>query len=197
MDTTGEADVPARAGDRLRVFSAAIAAEDCARIVARGEARTLEPGALHNNATNDRFYDDHTRMTSVGWLTERDWIFELAKEFAERANEAWGFELTDAEHMQYAVYRRNDFFEWHRDMLRVRRGPIRKVSVVLQLSAPEQYRGGRLQFLDSDFGRLSPDAFMPQGSVAVFSSLLRHRVTPVKDGERRSLTVWFNGPPFR
>jgi PKHD-type hydroxylase len=119
------------------------------------------------------------------------------KSFADRVNGEWGFELNDADHMQYAVYRRHDFFEWHKDMLRARCGPIRKVSVVLQLSAPELYRGGRLQFLDNDFGRLSPDAFVPRGSVAVFSSLLKHRVTPIKDGERRSLTAWFKGPPFR
>ena len=194
----GEAPcVPAWATDRLHVFSAAVPAEVCDRIIACGDARTLERGPLHNNLTNERFYDAHVRMTSIGWLPERDWIFELVKGFADRVNDAWGFELNDADHMQYAVYRRNDFFEWHKDMLRVRNGPIRKVSVVLQLSAPEQYRGGRLQFLDDDFGSFTPEAFVPQGSVAVFASLLKHRVTPIKDGERRSLTAWFKGPPFR
>jgi PKHD-type hydroxylase len=189
--------VPARVADRLQIFPAAVPVEACERIVASGDASALEPGSLHNNLTNERFYDEHVRMTSVGWLRERDWIFEIAKGFADRANEAWGFELNDVDPMQYAVYRRNDFFEWHKDMLRVRSGPIRKVSVVLQLSAPEQYRGGRLQFLDSDFAPFTPEAFVPQGSVAVFASLLKHRVTPIKDGERRSLTVWFKGPAFR
>lgn len=195
--TGGEPCVPAWAADRLQVFPAAVPVDICERIVASGDARTLEPGPLHNNLTNERFYDAHVRMTSVGWLQERDWIFELAKSFADRANGAWGFELNDADRMQYAIYRRNDFFEWHRDMLRVRNGPIRKVSVVLQLSAPELYRGGRLQFLDADFGPFTPEAFVLQGSVAVFASLLKHRVTPIKDGERRSLTAWFKGPPFR
>jgi PKHD-type hydroxylase len=188
--------VPEWAADRLQVFSAAVPAEVCERIVAAGDSCTLEVGPLHHNGTNERFYDERIRMTSVGWLQE-PWIFELAKGFADRANGAWGFELNGADRMQYAVYRKHDFFEWHQDMLRVRYGPIRKVSVVLQLSAPEQYRGGRLQFLDSDFGPFTPETFVPQGSVAVFSSLLKHRVTPIKHGERRSLTVWFKGPPFR
>ncbi|MEQ1865243.1 MAG: 2OG-Fe(II) oxygenase, partial [Micropepsaceae bacterium] len=107
------------------------------------------------------------------------------------------FEIDDADQLQYALYRRNDFFECHTDMLRVRSGPIRKVSVVVQLSPPESYRGGRLEFLDDDFGVFKADGFVPQGSVAVFASLLKHRVTPVKEGERRSLTAWFKGPAFR
>ena len=60
-----------------------------------------------------------------------------------------------------------------------------------------RYRGGRLEFLDGDFGVFTAEAFAAQGSVAVFASLLKHRVTPVKDGERRSLTAWFKGPAFR
>jgi PKHD-type hydroxylase len=199
MDNSSGGDtvcVPAWAADRLEVFSAAVPAEVCEKITATGDTCTLESGPLHDNATNERFYDERIRMTSVGWLQE-PWILELAQGFADRANGAWGFELNDTDRMQYAVYRRHDFFEWHQDMLRVRHGPIRKVSVVLQLSAPEHYRGGRLQFLDSEFGPFTPEAFVPQGSVAVFSSLLKHRVTPIKDGERRSLTVWFKGPPFR
>ena len=97
----------------------------------------------------------------------------------------------------YAIYRRNDFFEWHKDMLRIRKSVIRKISVVLQLVSPENYRGGRLEFLDNDFGVFVPESFAAQGSVAVFASLLKHRVTPLKEGERRSLTAWFKGPPFR
>lgn len=198
MAQTEAADgVPAWIQDRLHVFSAAIPADICERIIACGDARALERGPLHDNRTNERFYDEHVRMTSIAWLPERDWIFDLVTDFKDRANSAWGFDLNDADHMQYAVYRRHDFFEWHKDMLRVRSGTIRKVSVVLQLSAPAQYRGGRLEFLDDDFGPFAPETFVPQGSVAVFASLLKHRVTPIKDGERRSLTAWFKGPPFR
>jgi len=191
------ASVPNWAADRLRIFPAAVAAPVCDRIMAYGGGHTLVPGPLHNNMTDERFYDAQIRMTSVGWIKTRDWIFDLVKGFADRVNDEWGFDLNDADHMQYAVYRRNDFFEWHKDILRVRHGTIRKVSVVLQLSAPDQYRGGRLQFLDDDFGQFTPDEFVPQGSIAVFSSLLKHRVTPIKEGERRSLTAWFKGPAFR
>lgn len=189
--------VPAWMEDRLRIFPAAVPAARCAAIIAQAGALAHEPGHLHNNSTGERFIDPHMRMTSVAWLTERDTTFELMQRFANEVNAAWNFDLTGADRLQYALYRRNDFFECHKDMLRVRSGPIRKISVVLQLSSPQDYTGGTLQFLDDDAGIVAPEAFAPQGSVAVFASLLKHRVTPVKQGERRSLTAWFKGPPFR
>lgn len=190
-------ELPDWIADRLCVYPEAVAGEVCAAIAGRGDALPTGPGPLHNNRTGERFYDAHVRMTSVGWMRERDWVFDLMQSFAAKANAVWGYDLTAADDVQYAVYRRNDFFECHKDMLRARGGLIRKVSVVLQLSAPESYRGGALQFFDDDFGLFAPDAFAAQGSVAVFSSLLKHRVTPIKEGERRSLTGWFKGPAFR
>jgi PKHD-type hydroxylase len=189
--------VPEWAADRLQVIPAAVAAATCARIIARGDTLELKPGSLYSNATGGRFYNPSFRLTSVGWLAERDWIYDLMYGYAEQVNRDWGFVLGDADHLQYAVYQKSDFFEHHKDMLRVRTGTIRKVSVVLQLDPPEAYRGGRLEFLDDDFGLFRVDAFAAQGSVAVFASLLKHRVTPIKEGKRRSLTAWFKGPPFR
>ncbi|MEQ1868221.1 MAG: hypothetical protein ABL996_26690, partial [Micropepsaceae bacterium] len=111
-----EAQVPEWAADRLRLFPAAVATEDCEKIIARGDALALVQGSLHSNRSGERFYDPQFRLTSIGWLKERDWIYDLVSSFGSRANAAWGFELNDADHLQYALYRRNDFFEWHQDM---------------------------------------------------------------------------------
>jgi PKHD-type hydroxylase len=192
-----DASVPAWALDRLRLFPGAISSGDCEKIVVAGDALALRQGALYNNDSGEQFYNPDVRLTSVGWLRERDWIYDLAHSFASQVNAEWGYDLNDADHLQYALYRKNDFFEWHKDMLRVRNATIRKVSVVVQLSDPADYRGGRLEFRDDDFGLFVAEAFVPQGSVAVFTSLLKHRVTPIKEGERRSLTAWFKGPAFR
>src|SRR6185436_8572463 len=131
-------EVPELALDRLRVFSAAVADDVCDRILGRCDELELGPGGLHNNETGARFYDEGIRITSVGWLKERDWIHDLLSSFADQVNADWAFDLTSTDPLQFALYRRFDFFEWHKDMLRERRGPIRKVSVVLQLSSPDQ-----------------------------------------------------------
>lgn len=189
--------VPDWLDDRLAVFPSAVAGDVCEQIVTLGKTLPEHPGPLYNEKTEERYFDPEVRLTNVAWFQPRDWVFELMRGFAMQANSRWGYDIDDADPMQYAIYRRNDFFEWHRDMLRIRKGAIRKLSVVLQLAPPQAYRGGRLEFLDNEFGVFVPDSFVAQGSVAVFASLLKHRVTPIKEGERRSLTAWFKGPPFR
>lgn len=197
MSGSAQNDVPEWARDRLVVFPAAVARATCETIIALGCARPLAQGPLYDEVKGERVFDPTVRLTSVGWFTEKDWVFDLMLDFAMRVNATWGFDITENDPMQFAVYRRGDFFEWHKDMLRVRQTIIRKLSVVLQLDAAEDYQGGKLEFLDNDHGVFVPQSFARQGSVAVFSTLLKHRVTPLKAGERRSLTAWFKGPPFR
>lgn len=197
MSESAQNDVPEWARDRLVMFPAAVARTTCETITALGCERPLAPGPLYDEVKAERVFDPTVRQTSVGWFTEKDWVFDLMREFAMRVNATWGFDITENDPMQFAVYRRGDFFEWHKDMLRVRQTMIRKISVVLQLDAPGAYVGGKLEFLDNDHGVFVPQSFAQQGSVAVFSPLLKHRVTPLKSGERRSLTAWFKGPPFR
>lgn len=189
--------VPDWLGDRLVIIPAAVAVDICERVVDLGKLLPERPGPLFDHKTGKRYFDAGSRMTNVAWFHERDWVFDLMQGFAAQANADWRYDLTDADPMQFAIYRRHDFFEWHKDMLHVRGQHVRKISVVLQLDDPKSYRGGRLEFLDNDRGPFAAEEFSAQGSVAVFATLLKHRVTPIKDGERRSLTAWFKGPPFR
>ena len=43
----------------------------------------------------------------------------------------------------------------------------------------------------------SPDEAFKKGSVIVFPSFHRHRVTPVTSGIRHSLVTWVEGPHWR
>ena len=38
---------------------------------------------------------------------------------------------------------------------------------------------------------------MKRGHAIFFASFIRHRVTPVTKGNRKSLVMWFGGPPFK
>jgi len=38
---------------------------------------------------------------------------------------------------------------------------------------------------------------LKQGQAIFFGSFLRHKVAPVKKGVRKSLVMWFGGPPFK
>jgi PKHD-type hydroxylase len=70
---------------------------------------------------------------------------------------------------------------------------IRKISVVILLSDPEEYDGGEFEIclngnLDS-IESMKPKA----GDVIFFASWMPHRVAPVTRGTRKSLVAWVMG----
>ena len=68
----------------------------------------------------------------------------------------------------------------------------RKLSMTVQLSPPEEYDGGELEFM---IPALSADKSI--GSLCVFPSWMLHRVRPITRGHRWSLVSWICGEPFR
>ena len=72
---------------------------------------------------------------------------------------------------------------------------IRKLSVVVQLSDPEDYEGGNLQIMSED----GKSYFVPRqrGTIVVFDSRAQHRVLKVTKGVRKSLVGWVVGPRWK
>ena len=80
-------------------------------------------------------------------------------------------------------------------------GKIRKLSVTVNLTSPEEYEGGNLKF---DLGKHNKggqfheaDVAREQGTIIVFPSYINHCVTPVTRGTRYSLVLWCSGRPFK
>jgi hypothetical protein len=79
-------------------------------------------------------------------------------------------------------------------------GKVRKLSLTINLSSPDEYEGGDLKF---DHGPHEINRYTtckeirPQGSCVVFPSFTFHQVTPVTKGTRYSLVLWTLGHPFK
>ena len=77
---------------------------------------------------------------------------------------------------------------------------VRKISMTVNLSNPNDYEGGNLKF---DLGPHVKERFKvcdeirPQGSVVIFPSFTYHCVTPVTNGTRYSLVLWCLGKPWQ
>ena len=71
---------------------------------------------------------------------------------------------------------------------------IRKLSFTLQLSEPEDYKGGDLCLYLGDKAEVMKKE---QGFVALFPSYVLHEVKPVTSGTRYSLVSWITGKPFK
>ena len=83
----------------------------------------------------------------------------------------------------------------HEDYLNLRNEYVRKLSFTLQLSEPDEYEGGNVQFIDDE----NKTFFAPRqrGSMVLFDSRTQHRVLKVKKGVRRSIVGWVLGPRWK
>lgn len=146
----------------------------------------------------DSLYVEEIRRSSVIPVMpeeQYEWIFNRISTLASQANiEKYGFDILGLyEPLQMAEYGPDDYFQWHMDF-----GPgessRRKLSLTVQLSDPDSYEGGNLQFL---INNRTVDAPRDRGTVVIFPSFVLHRVTPVTSGRRRSIVGWISGVPYR
>lgn len=140
------------------------------------------------------------RDSKVGWIALNDdtaWFYDRMAYIARQLNaQFYRFDLTGfVEDMQFTVYNSNDksFYDWHIDSGDNTDVP-RKLSMVLSLTNPKEYQGGKLQIKTSK-DEDEPDTV--RGTVVAFPSYRLHRVTPVTRGLRKSIVVWVGGPPFK
>ena len=135
-------------------------------------------------------------------------IFTLVR----KANEAagWNYDFDWCETTQFTIYGKNQHYGWHTDDFSKPfdinhkninwRGKSRKLSAVITLSNPSDYKGGELMFkyFQNEKTKIeSVKDILPKGSIIVFPSYVLHQVKPVTDGLRYSLVVWALGYPFR
>jgi len=105
-----------------------------------------------------------------------------------------GVQITEP--AQFTEYPKGGFYDWHMDLNafgQTGNHPIRKISMTCLLSDTSEFTGGDLAFDDAGKNKIK----LKQGQGVFFASFMRHRVEPVKKGVRRSLVMWFGGPPFK
>ena len=142
--------------------------------------------------------DNQYRRSTVRWVPLNEtnlWLYGKLGAFTNKANTAvWHFDLIGLSEIQFAEYDSSEqgHYDWHMDV--GKHNADRKLSLSIQLSAPEHYDGGDLQLM---LKREPTTAPRDKGAVIVFPSYCIHRVTPVTRGVRRSLVVWVTGPPYR
>ena len=139
------------------------------------------------------------RDTDVRWIRGVEpaahWVFERL----ERAVLKWNannfnFDIDECSDLQLGYYGAGQVYHWHAD-IGARHLSRRKISSVVMLSAPTEYKGGQLEIFEGEGGIRGFD--LKPGDLAVFTSWSKHRVTEVTEGLRRTLVGWWSGPPYR
>jgi PKHD-type hydroxylase len=143
------------------------------------------------------------RKSKIKWLPpeaeKTEWIYERLMGIALDVNyEYWKFNLHHVQDsIQYTEYEADysGHYDWHMDL-----GPYpvshRKISMIVQLSDPNDYEGGEVEINNGNFDQPFV-ASKFKGDVTVFPSYLTHRVKPLTNGFRKSLVLWVGGATFR
>jgi len=147
------------------------------------------------------------RNSNISWIDDW-WVKKELEPYVKRANEmaGWNFNFTKSEASQFTIYEPGEYYDWHRDAQNYpytqgeQKGLIRKLSVTVSLSNPEDYEGGFLEFSrENDFNKkyfYKVREILPRGSICVFPSYTWHRVSPVTKGKRLSLVQWNLGDSY-
>ena len=143
-------------------------------------------------------YNKKIRDSYISWLypsKDTDWIYYKLTDIILYLNSKffkfniYGF----IEGLQFTSYQApGGKYKKHVD--RGLNSIIRKLSLSVQLSDPNSYKGGDLLIHEGD----NP-IFLPkeQGKLISFPSYVLHEVTPVTKGKRYSLVAWITGPQFK
>ena len=137
---------------------------------------------------------------------ERKFIFDRFTEYAKLVNDTYfKFDITTVI-PQGILYSKYDtpgrHVGWHTDKKEHSRGVIsyafpgliRKTVIVLQLSDPSEYEGCDIEVMADQGLRHVPKG---KGTFYSIPGYVPHQVTPLISGERKTLIMWFLGPPFK
>jgi PKHD-type hydroxylase len=171
--------------------------EQCQNIIDMGESLKKEQAQV-GTALPQGKQDTEKRITTISWIPfdKLPQMYRVLDNLIYRTNgNHFGFDsIQITEQAQYTHYPVGGFYEWHtdNDIVGTAQPPVRKISMTLLLSPPDEFEGGELELMDKN-----KVVKLVQGQAVLFASFIPHRVKPVTRGERKSLVMWFGGPSFR
>ena len=148
------------------------------------------------------------RNSKVSFIKDKDIETKITKVINQINEKAkWNFLLREFEPLQYTVYTKDDFYDWHIDsrLKPYDNGLIRKLSFTICLNDDEtennNYKGGKFEICIPHPRYQKHKYFkftetFKQGTIIVFPSHVWHKVHPITSGTRKVLVGWVVGKPF-
>ena len=171
----------------------------CQDIINMGHQQKAQEAKVGHTDKSEGEYDTKKRVTTISWIPFKEMpdMYRIIEHSMNQVNgNHFGYEgMRITEPAQFTEYPKGGFYDWHMDadVNCHFEPPVRKISMTILLSDPSEFKGGDLEFMTQ--GNRPPQLI--QGQAIYFCSLIRHRVSKVKKGVRRSLVMWFGGPPFK
>ena len=199
-------------------FKSALTPKFCSEVIEYGNSHQDNIAKTANFTNQDLSNKElknlqKKRNSNVAWLDDF-WIYKEILPYVEEANEkaGWNFNINCAEACQFTKYGPGQYYGWHFDSYpkpynkpenKHLHNKIRKISVTCNLTDPNNYIGGELEFNLNNPENKKKDNYITcteakfRGSIIVFPSFVWHRVKPVLTGKRYSLVIWTGGESFK
>ena len=173
--------------------------EQCQMIIEAGRSEPKQDAQVGiDKGIKEGVIDTKTRTSHISWIPfskMTDMYKDIERIMKTTNGNHFGFDGMEINELaQYTEYPEGGFYDWHvdNDVNMQHEPPVRKISMTLLLSPESEFEGGDLELISE--GKI---AKLKQGHAVFFASFIRHRVTPVIKGNRKSLVMWFGGTPFK
>ena len=167
----------------------------CNSVIKNGESLKISKADIQDGNKSNR-------SSKVSWLDDNTIKYSLQNLIRIANYEGnWNFTLKEFEPLQYTIYYKDDFYDWHIDSHTkpYDNGLVRKLSFTMFLN--EDYEGG-------EFSICSPHPTSEKtetkiftkpkvGTMLVFPSYAWHKVDKVISGVRKTLVGWIVGKQFQ
>lgn len=165
----------------------------CDKIIETGLSYPAQDGTTFSE-------DDSQRNSVIRWIKDWEPISSKLLPYINMVNaKAFNVDIQQAmSELQFTEYldAYGGYYERHHDIdYSSDENNDRKLSVSVQLSDPDDYVGGDIEFFEVQ--GLDIEVQRQRGTMIVFPSYIQHTVTPVTKGKRYSLVSWIYGPRWR
>ena len=169
----------------------AFSKEECQTIINIAKNKGLIKGTTRG--------ESDVRDSKIAWLNpvdKMDWVFRRVTDITLNLNERFfKFDLFGLnEGFQFTNYEAPSG-KYGKHVDRAMNMTVRKLSISIQLTDPEEYEGGELKLYSGEEEGTLMDK--TQGTLIIFPSYVLHEVTPVTKGTRNSLVTWVTGKQFK
>ena len=172
--------------------------KQCQMIIEAGRSEPKHNASVGQGSKEGGIVDTKTRTSHISWIPFKkmpDMYKDIEKTMNKTNGNHFGFDgMQITEMAQYTEYPSGGFYDWHMDsdVNFVHEPTVRKISMTCLLSHESECEGGELE-IEKEENKVK----LVQGQAIFFASFIRHRVAPVTKGVRKSLVMWFGGPPLR
>ena len=176
----------------------AFSPEECKKIIDIGNKKGLVKGITRGENSKKIKDSKKIRDSNISWLYPSDdleWAYRRITDIILDLNSKYlKFDLYGLiEGFQFTHYKEPDG-KYQKHIDKGLNCLIRKLSLSIQLSDPETYKGGDFILYEGEKPILLPKE---HGKLIAFPSYTLHEVKPVTKGERYSLVAWITGPQFK